>query len=480
MMNFSRSQLLTAARANARRELESREEARGDVLAFAKYTMPGYIEGAHHRLLCDKLNAVERGELKRLMVFMPPRHGKSELTSKRFPAWYMGKNPTKQIITSSYGATLAQDFGRSVRNIVASPEFSVLFPDVTVSADSSARDNWHTNKGGVYTAMGVGGGLTGRGADVALIDDPIKDRKDAESLVIRDAAWDWYRSVLRTRLMPGGSIVLVLTRWHPDDLAGRLIAEMENGSGEQWEILSLPAICDQEPDPLGREIGDALWPDRYPRSELKKIEASVGPREWAALYQQRPAPSEGALFKTSMMTVVDAAPANGTDVRRWDLAATSQVGSRDPDWTVGLKMRKTPDNRIYILDVNRFRSGPTEVEQAIIGTASQDGGEVEIVLPQDPGQAGKSQAEYLTRRLSGYRVQAVRETGDKATRAMPFASQVNAGNVYLVKSPWNREFLEELSMFPSGHDDQVDAASGAFDILVNTDDWTAIYERLGA
>ncbi|OUJ08216.1 terminase large subunit domain-containing protein, partial [Acetobacter sp. DsW_059] len=165
--------------------------------------------GAHHRLLCEKLDAVERGEIKRLMVFMPPRHGKSELTSKRFPAWYMGRNPKKQIITASYGATLAQGFGRDVRNIVGSPEFASLFPGVGVASDSSARDNWHTNKGGVYTAMGVGGGLTGKGAHVALIDDPVKDRQDAESPVIREVTWDWYRSVLRTRLMPGGAIVLV-------------------------------------------------------------------------------------------------------------------------------------------------------------------------------------------------------------------------------------------------------------------------------
>ena len=478
-MSLKRSQTLEIARKKAKAELSRRQTAREGSLAFAQYTMPGYRVGAHHRLLCEKLDAVERGEIKRLMVFMPPRHGKSELTSKRFPAWYMGRNPKKQIITASYGATLAQGFGRDVRNIVGSPEFASLFPGVGVAADSSARDNWHTNKGGVYTAMGVGGGLTGKGAHVALIDDPVKDRQDAESPVIREATWDWYRSVLRTRLMPGGAIVLVLTRWHPDDLAGRLLDEMANGTGENWEVLSLPAICETEPDRLGRKAGDALWPDLFPLRELRQIEKSVGPREWAALYQQKPAPSKGALFDTSVINIVDAAPTGGTIVRRWDLAATKQVGTRDPDWTAGVKTLRTSDGRIYILDIVRLRGGPLDVEKSIMGTASQDGPQIEIILPQDPGQAGKSQAEYLIRKLAGYRVKAVRETGDKATRAAPFASQVNAGNVFLVKAPWNRTFIDELTSFPAGaHDDQVDAAAGAFDRLVNENNWTSIYERL--
>ncbi|GBR27590.1 phage terminase large subunit TerL [Komagataeibacter oboediens DSM 11826] len=441
--------------------------------------MSDYMVGPQHRLLCERLDAVERGEIKRLMVFMPPRHGKSELTSKRFPAWFLGRNPTKQIITASYGATLAQGFGRDVRNIVASPEFGALFPGVGVASDSAARDNWHTNKGGVYTAMGVGGGLTGKGAHVALIDDPVKDRQDAESPIIREAAWDWYRSVLRTRLMPNGAIVLVLTRWHPDDLAGRLLAEMENGTGEEWEVLSLPAICNSDHDALHRGIGEALWPKVFPVAELKNIEKSIGPREWSALYQQNPTPGEGTLFKVAMIPVVAAAPKTGQMVRRWDLAATRQVGTRDPDWTVGVKLLKADDGRFYILDVVRLRGDPAEVEAAILNTAAQDGGEVRIILPQDPGQAGVAQVQYLTRKLSGYTVDSIRETGDKATRAAPFSSQTNVGNVCLVKAPWNRAYLEELAAFPSGaHDDQVDASAGAFDALAEPDD-VEVWARLG-
>jgi len=460
-------------------ELAKRQSARSDGLAFARYVVPSYEVGQHTRLLFDKLNAVERGEIKRLMVFMPPRHGKSMATSELFPAWFLGRNPKKQVVVASYAASLAQSFGRKVRNLFASPEFGALFPGVGLAADSAAKDNWHTNLGGVFTSVGIGGGLTGKGADIAIIDDPVKDMQDADSETIRETTWDWYRSVLRTRLMPGGAIVVVLTRWHQDDLAGRLLADMDAGHGEKWEVISLPAIADSNDDALGRSIGDPLWPARFPLSELLPIKtADAGGRTWSALYQQKPTPGDGTLFKTAMLGVVPGAPTGGSVVRRWDLAATRQIGARDPDWTVGVKMLKTDDGRYFVLDVVRLRGDPAEVEAAIMNTAAQDGYGVRIVIPQDPGQAGVAQAQYLVRRLSGYTVEAVRETGDKATRAAPFSSQVNVGNVSLVQAPWNRAFLEEASAFPAGsHDDQVDAASGAFEAL-GGDDWAAIYARL--
>lgn len=450
----------------ARIELERRSVARSGLLGFTQYTMPEYRAGPQNVLLCEKLDAVERGEIKRLIVCMPPRHGKSELTSKRFPAYYLGRHPSRQVMTASYGADLAQGFGRDVRNIVASQEFGRLFPSVGLAKDSAAKDKWHTTRNGVYVAAGVGGALTGRGAHLALIDDPIKDRQDADSITIRENVWDWYRSVLRTRLMPDGAIVLVLTRWHPDDLAGRLIAEMEAGTGEQWEILSLPALADSPLDPLGRSEGEALWPDAFGKEALAQIERAIGPREWSALFQQQPTPGEGSLFKVANLGVLDAEPIGGRIVRRWDLAATKQIGTRDPDWTVGVKMLRTKEDRYVVLDLVRLRGGPEEVERAIVNTASQDGRSVEVVLPEDPGQAGKAQVAYLTQKLAGYRVTAVRETGDKATRAAPFASQVNVGNVSLVRAPWNAALIEEMKQSPAGsHDDQVDAAAGAFETL---------------
>lgn len=446
-------------------ELAHRTAARKGLLAFACYTMPEYRPGPHHQLLCEKLDAVERGEITRLMVFMPPRHGKSELTSKRFPAWFLGRNPKKQVVCASYGASLAQDFGRDVRNLVASRRFGSLFPGVTLAADSSARDAWHTAQGGLYASMGIGGGLTGKGAHLALVDDPVKDRQEAESPARRAAVWDWYRAVLRTRLMPGGAIVLVMTRWSPDDLAGRLLDEMQSGTGEAWDILRLPALA-EEADPLQRLPGAPLWPQAFPQEELARIRLAIGAREWGALYQQSPVPAEGALFQTGMISVQQAAPAGGQMVRRWDLAATRQSAGRNADWTVGVKMARLSDGRFCVLDVTRLRGDPAQVEAALLATAAQDGPSTRIILPQDPGQAGVAQVRYLTGRLAGYQVKAVRETGDKATRASPFAAQVNAGNVLAIRAAWTPYFLEELATFPGGsHDDQVDAAAGAFTAL---------------
>ena len=228
----------------------------------------------HHRLIAEKLEAVERGEIDRLMIFMPPRHGKSELASKRFPAWCLGRNPKRQIIAASYNSDLASDFGRNVRNIVAEPEFGQVFRNVGLAPDSQAANRMNTNHGGTYVAAGVGTAVTGRGADIALIDDPFKDREEADSQRRRDVVWDWYRSTLFTRLMPGGAVVVILTRWHEDDLAGRLL----EAEGDQWTVLSMPAI---------NNAGEALWPEWYDVDALARIKATIGQREWSALYQQQ-------------------------------------------------------------------------------------------------------------------------------------------------------------------------------------------------
>lgn len=467
----SRAELEAIVRKKARVELENRRAARLSPLAFTQYTMPSYEAGDHLRLLSDKLLAVERGEIDRLMVFMPPRHGKSELSTRHFAAWYMGRNPTRQVITAAYAADLAEnDFGRKVRNIISSPEFGNVFPDVTLSRDSGAKNQFALNKGGVYVAAGVDGGITGKGADLAIIDDPFKGRKDAESSVIRESVWDWYRSVLYTRLMPGGAIVLVMTRWHPDDLAGRLLKAQETG-GDKWDVVELPALADSPNDALGRHEGDALWPARYPLPALRRIRDTLGPREWSALYQQKPTEAEGNLFKVASIPYLDAAPSGVTDiVRRWDLAATKDTGGNDPDWTVGVKMGRMDAGRYVILDVIRLRGGPQDVQQAIVNTAHADGYDVRVVIPEDPGQAGKMQSAYLVGLLPGYTVQAVRETGDKATRAAPFAAQLNVGNVSFVRGVWNDALREELRAFPAAtHDDQVDAAAGAFTAIWQPD-----------
>jgi len=433
---------------------KNEQRAHLHLLAYAAYQWPRYRVGAHHRRIAAKLEAVERGEIKRLMILMPPRHGKSMLTSEFFPAWYMGRNPENYIIAATYAQEFADDIGRKVRNQLTDPDFRAIFPGVMARSDSTSAKRFHTTSGGSYFAVGVGGPATGRGAHLFLIDDPLKNREDAESEALRRKLKDWYTSVAYTRLMPGGAIVIIQTRWHEDDLAGWLLAEHAH---EGWDVLSLPAIDDD---------GDALWPEAYPLERLREIERTIGPRDWASLYQQRPAPAAGALFDVGKIQVVDALPLGLTLVRGWDLAATRQVGTNNPDWTVGALQGRGRDGVFYIADIVRFRGSPLDVETAIDNTADLDGPHVKISIPQDPGQAGKAQALRFVQMLAGHTVVTSPETGDKATRAAPFAAQVEAGNVRMLRAPWNRMLIDEMTMFPNGtKDDQVDALSRAFSEL---------------
>jgi len=274
----------------ARAELARRELARRHLIDFIEYTFPGYEAAPHHKLIADHLEAVERGELDRLMITMPPRHGKSELASRRFPAWFLGRQPNRGIIAASYNSDLATDFGREVRAIVNSQEYGAIFK-TSLSQDSRAANRWNTAQGGTHIAAGVGTAVTGRGADVLLIDDPLKDRDEADSEVKRQRIWDWYTSTAYTRLAPGGRVVVIQTRWSEDDLSGRLLDAMESG-GDDWTVLSLPAISEQ---------GEPLWPERYPIKALERIRANIGNRDWSALYQQEPAPEEGLYFKREWM-----------------------------------------------------------------------------------------------------------------------------------------------------------------------------------
>lgn len=443
------------------RELR-RRACRQSLLAWCTEALYPYGQKPerHHRLIIDKLEAVERGEIDRLMIFMPPGSAKSTYASVLFPPWFMARRKNRDVIGASHGADLAEDFSLRIINVIKQHpgelDFGLLNESVKL---------WRTTNGGVYRSAGAGGSITGRRSDLFVIDDPIKGREDADSETIRDKVWAWYRAEVITRLKPGARIVLILTRWHEDDLAGRLLEEMEAGA-DQWEILNLRAIAEDDDDPLKRAPGEALWPEWEDIEALQRKETAVGAREWAALYQQRPAPLEGSLFKITNIGTLETAPLGGSMARAWDLAATAQTGTRNPDWTVGVKVARMGDGRIVCMDVVRLRGGPDEVEAAIVNTASQDGHGVKVGLPQDPGQAGKQQVLYLSRKLMGYSIESSPETGDKSTRAAPVASQVNVGNFSIVRGAWNRAFLDELAGFPAAaHDDQVDALSRAFSMV---------------
>lgn len=439
-------------------EEQTRRAKRRDLTAWCHQA--GFQPAAHHRLL---LRELANPDTKRLMVMMPPGAAKSTYSSVLFPPWLMANVPGINLLGISHTAMLANQFSKRVQRQV---QDNSLFLGARLASESA--DLWHTSNGSQYRSAGSGGGISGFRADVAILDDPIKGREEADSELQRDKIWNWYRSDLTTRMRPGNRIIIVNTRWHEDDLCGRLL----DVEPEKWRVIKFPAQALAD-DPLGRAPGEYLWSDdaygygdllRETHDEHRRAGAM---RDWSALYQQDPRPGEGALFRTEKIQTLDAYPMNCSGlVRAWDMAATEQVGTRNPDWTVGLKMGRLPSGGFVVLDIVRLRGGPDEVEQAIVNTAQLDGHACRIGLAQDPAQAGKFQVAYYAKRLAGHMLEISPELGDKDLRAAPVASQVNAGNMAMVRAPWNTAFLQELSGFPSGQkDDQVDAFSRAFSVI---------------
>ncbi len=421
-----------------------RRKARTGLIPFTEYTNHAYEPAPPHSEIAEKLEAVERGEIDRLMIFMPPRHGKSELASRRFPAWYMGRNPDKQIIAASYNSDLASDFGREVRNIIRTNEFSRLF-NVKLAEDSRAAGRWNTDAGGAYVAAGVGTAVTGRGAHILLIDDPVKDREEAESELRRETIWNWYTSTAYTRLMPGGAVILIQTRWHEDDLGGRLLEAEQNG-GDKWVKVNLPAIKD----------GQALWPERYNVDALKRIKAAIGPRDFEALYQQNPTPDDGTFFLRDWFKRHDDAPAKGHIYITSDYAVTEDGG----DWTAHLVWNYHEDTLTLIDGWTGQTSADVWIEELL-----------RLFKQHRPlcyfGEAGvivKAVKPMLTRRMNELRVFARTEwipsISDKPTRARAFQARAAMGKVSLPKTDLGEKVLNQLLSFPAGkHDDLVDTCA---------------------
>ncbi len=415
----------------------------------------------HHRLLLSELESLSAGRIDRLLVHMPPGSAKSTFASKLFPAWWFGQHPGSSIIAASHNASLAAYFGGQVRDLISTQEAQLGY---TLAKGNRSALQWRISNGGEYFAAGTRGSIIGRRADLVIVDDPVGSQAQADRHTDRDRLWEWYRSDLTTRLKPKGRILIVMTRWHEDDLAGRLRQHVDDG----WRILRLPAIA-EDADPLGRPPGAALWPEWEDVHALARKRATVGERAWFAAYQQSPRPLEGGMFKVACLVPVDGSSTpGGRTVRAWDLAATVANGTNNPDWTVGVKLRLERPGQFLVLDVVRTRGTARDIEQAILAAARTDGPSVHVGLPEDPGQAGKSQVAHLTGLLAGYHVVASRESGSKIVRAQPLSSQVEAGNVSIVRADWNRIFADELRDFPyGGKDDQVDAFVRAFMTLVN-------------
>lgn len=323
-------------------------------MALIPYTIafrPDYRPADLHYRIAHALERVERGECKRLMIFVPPRHGKSMLTSEHFPPWYLGRNPHKSIVCATYAQDLADDFGRRVRNQMVDPFYNEIFPECTVSPDSASVSRIATQQFGNYYAVGIGAGLTGRGANVLLIDDPHKDRQDADSTIMRRRAKDWFQSVAYTRLMPDASIVVMLTRWHEDDLAGWLLRERAQ---ENWEIINIPAV-------------PAPWPEAFPDEKLEQIRTMIGPRDWSALYMQRPVPGGGGEFKREWVRHYESPPdVVGRGANKYILVDPAGEKRQDNDytsiWVIGLGA----DGNYYWLDGIRDRLNLPERGRAVM------------------------------------------------------------------------------------------------------------------
>ena len=415
------------------------------------------VDSPSHLFLCGKT--------------MIPTHN-SELISKYTPAWYLGTFPDNRVILTSYEADFAAQWGRRSRDLLE--EHGNIFPgNIKIRGDSSAANRWDIadHSGGMVTA-GVRGPITGKGANCIIIDDPVKNAEEAASQTYRDRAWEWYKSTLYTRLEPGGAIILIQTRWHEDDLAGRILNEMYQEDGEQWEIISIPAIAEPN-DVLGRQVGDPLWPERFPINELNKIKTTLGSYWFAALYQQRPAPAEGGLFKRHWFDIVDDYPRDCSQVRRWDLASSQNKG----DYTAGLKVGEK-NGIFYVIDLKHIQENPAGVEDLIKQTAALDTVRTAVRMEQEPGSSGVNTIDHYARFvLKGYNFQGVRSTGSKVERARSVSAAAEVGNVKIVKAPWNTIFLDEIGIFPNGaHDDIVDTLTGAFTDLTLDRIIRSVYE----
>ena len=381
------------------------------------------------------------------MLLMPPRHGKSELASRRFPAFYLGRHPEKQIASVSASADLASDFGRDVRNLIQSPEYAALF-DTRLAEDSQARNKWHTNRGGIYYSLGVGGQFMGRGADVLLIDDPFANMAEAQSELTRKNVWEWYTGTAYNRLQPGGAIVVINHRMHEDDLSGRLLAQQAAG-GDKWEVVDLPAI-DAE--------GKALWPEAYPIEALERIQRNSLPRFWSALYQQRPAPEEGDYFKADWFRTYDALPPR-SEMQVYggsDYAVTADGG----DYTVHVVVGLDADGRMYLLDIWRRQAASDVWVEAFCDLVKEW---KPIGWAEEKGQIASGVGPLIDVRSRARQAFVHREAfptrGDKAIRAQSIRGRVALDGLYVPRNaPWLAELRSELLHFPAGkHDDQVDA-----------------------
>ncbi len=447
-------------------EYAERVLCRRRLLPFIQRFNPSYQAGWVHKDICARLEKfsddVIAKKSPRLMLWLPPRSGKSEIASRNFPAWHAGRVPEHEFIVTSYSSSLAMKFSRSVRSLLREPAYEELFPKTKLDTDSQSVEFWQTTAGGAYMAAGVSGPLTGNGCHIGIIDDPTKNREEAESANIRQGIKEWYTSTFYTRLAPGAGILVIMTRWHHDDLAGWLLEEAKSG-GDQWDVVSYPAIA--EHDEVYRRQGEALHPERYNLSALEQIQRAVGPRDWQALYQQQPTATEGAYFKKDWFRYYlpqELPPLDSmTLYTAWDFAIGTKDGN---DYTVGATVGVDRQHNIYVLDITRGRWDALQICDTILDTWTAYPSER---VGMERGQISMALGPLLEKRIAERNMYAFPydpdglKTGkaDKSLRATPIQGRIRQGKVLFPRhAPWLAALEAELLSFPSGvNDDQVDA-----------------------
>lgn len=428
--------------------------ARADLACYAIAQWPPFELATHHRLIVEKLEAVERGEIRRLMIFMPPRHGKSLLATQMFPAWYLGRHPDRFVISSSYGQDLSDDFGRMVRDLISRPIHQVLFPTCRLADDAASMRRFNTLAGGSYYAVGRGGPITGRGAHLLVLDDLLKDREEAQSETVRRNLHEWYAHVAYTRLQPGAAIVLIQTRWHEDDLAGRLLNDNAN---ENWVVISLPAIA--EVDESFRRAGEPLWPEKFPLLDLQRIRHTIGSAAWASLYQQRPSAAEGAIFKRDWMRTYRDLPKFQKIIQSVD---TAFKAGAENDYSVVTTWGIT-ENGYFLVSLWRGRVEFPELKRQVCSQAEQWKPHAILIEDRASGQSLIQELKLATR----FPILPVKVDSDKRARAEAVTPLFEAGKIFVPESaPWHDTFVDELAAFPAGtHDDIVDSTTQALNYL---------------
>lgn len=501
-------------KADARQELARRELARRDLLRFGQYMLPFFRSYQHQRMIADALGRVvefvnSRGKngTGRLMILTQPQVGKSLMASNLFPAWALGNHPDFNFILTSYNDDRAQANSKAVRDLVDHPRYRGVFGDlakgadgVALSSDSRGAKEWRLaapHRGGVKAA-GVGGGITGRPADIVIIDDPFKSREEAESESRRDLVLDWYESQVMSRQQAGMAIILFHTRWHQEDLAGMMLKAMvSNPNADKWEVVFLPALAleaDEYPrdeeeqrlrmsdgvflplaDPLGRKPGEALCPEILPREMLLNIRENMSTYNFMSLYQQMPFSRSGDVFRRNWFKTEKALPEGEkivTAVWYWDKASTAGAG----DYSVGVLMGLSDKGRFWVLDVARGQWSTFERDKKMRESYENSLAQfpwLKILAPQlwhqqDPGSAGVDSARATNTALAPIPAHYEPLSGNKETRAEPWSSCLEADNAVLLAGAWNKVFIDEHVAFPRGrNDDQVDAGSSAYSKLIS-------------